>query len=182
MSASPSWPSGLARDRLAVRVMRCLSVSVLTTGLSLTVLGVATAALGLTAWVANVVATGLGTVVSYRLNRAWVWGRRDRSDPWREVLPFWALSFAGLALSTLAVAGADRWASAMQLGGAVRTGVVLLASVAGYAALWVAQFVVLERVLFGRRHADAATRPVAAAPVLVASAAGPGGPRWKENP
>jgi putative flippase GtrA len=162
------------------RVVRCFSVSVLTTGLSLTVLGVATAALGVTAWLANVVATGLGTIVSYRLNRRWVWGRRDKSDPWREVLPFWVLSFAGLALSTLAVAAADRWASAMQLGGAVRTGVVLLGSVAGYAALWIAQFVVLERVLFSAPNT--AGRPVGPPHSLVPSAAERGGRLWKENP
>ncbi len=169
-----------SRDRLAARVVRCFSVSILTTGLSLTVLALATAAVGLAAWLANVVATGLGTVVSYRLNRQWVWGRRDGSDPWREVLPFWVLSFAGLALSTLAVAAADRWASAMRLGGAVHTGVVLLGSVAGYAVLWVAQFVVLERVLFGHEHvADRGGTPSLP---LVLSTARTGGPLGKENP
>jgi len=138
-------------DGPARRVVRCLSVSVLTTGLSLTVLAFLSGAMAVTAWVANVAATGAGTVVSYRLNRAWVWGRHDASDPWREVAPFWALSFAGLALSTTAVVLADRWATAVHLTGGIHTGVVLVASVTGYAALWVAQFIVLERLLFGAR-------------------------------
>jgi putative flippase GtrA len=143
------------RAALARRVVRCLSVSVLTTVISLTLLAALTTAFAMTAWVANVVATAAGTAVSYRLNRRWVWGRRDASDPWREVLPFWVLSFAGLALSTAAVAAADAWASAAGLPGATRTVAVLLASVAGYAALWVAQFAVLERVLFvPRPHRD----------------------------
>lgn len=145
-------PLSLRADGPARRVVRCLSVSVLTTTLSLTVLALLTAGVGMTAWVANLVATAAGTVVSYRLNRRWVWGRRDASDPWREVVPFWALSFAGLALSTGAVATADRWATAVQLTGGMHTGVVLAASVAGYAALWVAQFVVLERLIFGTRR------------------------------
>jgi putative flippase GtrA len=147
----------LHTDGPARRVVRCLSVSVLTTVLSLTVLATLTVALAMTAWLANVIATAAGTVVSYRLNREWVWGRHDASDPWREVVPFWALSFAGLALSTLFVATADRWASAVHLDGALHTGVVLVASVAGYAALWIAEFIVLDRLLFGARRG--ASRP-----------------------
>jgi len=138
-------------DGPARRVVRCLSVSVLTTTLSLSALAILTAGVAMTASFANVVATAAGTVVSYRLNRRWVWGRRDASDPWREVVPFWVLSFAGLVLSTAAVATADRWATAVHLRGGMHTGVVLVASVAGYAALWIAQFVVLERLLFGAR-------------------------------
>ncbi len=136
---------------LARRVVRCLSVSVLTTGLSLATLAVLTTSLAVTAWVANVVATGIGTVVSYELNRRWVWSRHDASDLWREVVPFWMLSFAGLVLSTTAVAAADAWARTVRLTGAPHTLAVLTASVAGYAVLWVAQFIVLDRVLFADR-------------------------------
>jgi putative flippase GtrA len=143
-------------DGVARRVVRCFSVSLLTTGLSLATLAVLTTSLAVTAWAANVVATGLGTVVSYRLNRRWVWSRSGASDPWREVLPFWVLSFAGLVLSTVAVAGADAWARTTHLTGAPHTVAVLAASVAGYAVLWVAQFAVLERVLFAARPAVAA--------------------------
>jgi putative flippase GtrA len=150
-------------DGLLQRVARCFSVSVLTTLLSLVTLAALSAGAGVTAWLANVLATGLGTVVSYRLNRRWVWARHDHSDWWREVVPFWLLSFAGLALSTLSVAAADHWADVTRLSGALHTGVVLLASVAGYAALWTAQFVVLERVVFvDRAHtvADPVRPPV----------------------
>jgi putative flippase GtrA len=141
----------LRSDGVVRKVARCLSVSVLTTALSLTVLATLTAAFAVAAWIANVLATAAGTVVSYRLNREWVWGRHGASDPWREVVPFWALSFAGLLLSTVCVATADRWASAVHLAGGVHTAVVLTASVAGYAALWIAEFVVLDRLLFGAR-------------------------------
>jgi putative flippase GtrA len=50
--------------------------------------------------VANVLATAVGTVRSYVLNRRWVWGRDGASDLWREVVPFWIPSFSGLVLST----------------------------------------------------------------------------------
>ena len=105
--AAPSLPRA-RDDGLAQRVARCFSVSVLTTTISLATLGVLTAGFGVVAWFANVVATALGTLVSYRLNRQWVWRRRDASDPWREIVPFWAMSFAGLVLSTVLVAGAGK--------------------------------------------------------------------------
>ena len=148
----------LRSDGVVRKVGRCLSVSVLTTALSLSVLTTLTAAVAVTAWIANVLATAAGTVVSYRLNRQWVWDRHGASDPWREIVPFWALSFAGLLLSTLCVAAADHWATAVHLTGGAHTAVVLAASVGGYAALWIAEFVVLDRLLFGARRAS---RPMA---------------------
>ena len=153
MTAALQPFAGPRCDGLARRVVRCFSVLVVTTGLSLATLAVLTTSLAVTAWAANVVATGIGTVVSYRLNRRWVWSRHDASDPRREVLPFWVLSFAGLVLSTLAVAAADTWAHTIHLTGESHTLAVLAASVAGYAVLWIAQFVVLERVVFGDRPA-----------------------------
>lgn len=146
-------------EGLPRRVARCFSVSLLTTGLSLATLAALTTSLAVTAWAANVVATAIGTVVSYHLNRRWVWSRRDASDAWHEVVPFWAMSFAGLALSTVAVAAADTWARSVHLTGEWRTLAVLTASVAGYAALWIAQFVVLERVLFAEHPARPVTPP-----------------------
>lgn len=151
-----AFPEPVARWRptrpaIVTRLVRCLGVSLLTTALSAALLATLSAGVGLAAWVANLVATGAGTAVSYRLNRRWVWDRRARSDPWREVLPFWVLSFAGLALSTLLVAGVDAWAAGADLTGAARTAAVLLASVGGYALLWGAQFLLLDRVLFVNR-------------------------------
>ena len=166
MTPEPSALAGARIGGLAGRVLRCLSVSMLTTALSLGILAVLTTSLAVTAWAANVIATAIGTVVSYRLNRRWVWHRHDASDPWREVAPFWVLSFAGLVLSTVAVAAVDRWAQAIHLTGGPRTFAVLAASVAGYAVLWVAQFVVLERVVFAHRPGrDARSAPRPAAPV-----------------
>lgn len=130
------------------KVTRCLGVSVITTVISLSTLGIATAVFGVVAWVANVIATGVATGPSYHLNRRWTWGRRDPSHPWREVMPFWALSFAGLALSTIAVGVADGWAAGAGLTGPMHTGVLLLAHLSGFGALWVVQFVILDRVLF----------------------------------
>jgi putative flippase GtrA len=139
-----------------------MSVSVVTTVISVMTLGIATAVFGVAAWLANVLATSLATGPSYHLNRRWTWGRRDASDPWRELLPFWVLSFAGLALSTLAVGLADSWAAGAHISGPMLTGVLLTAHLSGFGALWVVQFVLLDRLLFAADRTGSALVPVAA--------------------
>jgi putative flippase GtrA len=150
---------------LATRVLRCMGVSVVSTVVSLSVLAAATARFGLEAWIANVFATAVATVPSYHLNRRWTWGKRDASDLWREVMPFWVLSFAGLVLSTLAVALTDGWLHGANVGEPMRTFVILVAHLSGFGLLWVAQFVLLERLLFVR---PAARRQRAPEPGLLA--------------
>ena len=126
-----------------------MSVSVITTVISFTIIVVATAVFGIVAAVANVIATSVATIPSYSLNRRWTWGRRDRSDPWREVLPFWVLAFCGLALSTVTVGIADSWAAHMHLAPTVHTVAVLAGHLGGFGLLWILQFVLLDKVLFG---------------------------------
>jgi putative flippase GtrA len=125
---------------------------VITTVISFTTLAAATLGLGLAAWVANVLATAVATVPSYHLNRRWTWGRRDASHLWREIMPFWVLSFTGLVLSTIAVALADSWTNDMHLTSpAVHTTLLLAAQLSGFGLLWIAQFILLDRVLFADR-------------------------------
>jgi putative flippase GtrA len=140
--------------------VRCLGVSVITTVISFTMLAACTLGLGLAAWLANIVATGVATVPSYHLNRRWTWGRRDASHLWREIMPFWVLSFTGLVLSTIAVALADGWAAGMHITSpTIHTGVLLTAQLSGFGLLWIAQFILLDRVLFADRTArDPITR------------------------
>ena len=135
-----------------------MSVSVVTTIISVLTLATATAAFGITAWIANVIATTLATGPSYYLNRRWTWGKTDASDPWREVLPFWILSFAGLALSTIAVGVTDAWTAGAHLAPPVHTMTLLFAHLSGFGILWVAQFILLDRVLFGRDAHSGRTR------------------------
>ena len=129
-----------------------MGVSVVSTVVSVTILVAATVGLGMAAWMANVVATAIATVPSYHLNRRWTWGKRDASDMWREILPFWVLSFTGLVLSTIAVALADVWTSGVHFSSPVfHTLVLLTAHLSGFGLLWIAQFIILDRVLFADR-------------------------------
>jgi putative flippase GtrA len=135
----------------ARRLLRYGAVSAVSSTLSLTVLGVLVTTRTLPAGWANVVATAVGTVPSFELNRRWVWGRSGRRSILAEVGPFCALTFAGLALSTIAVGFAAAFAASSGLSSGLRTLLIEAANVGAWGSLWFAQFFVLDRVLFANR-------------------------------
>lgn len=91
--------------------------------------------------VANVFAACVMSVPAYLLSRAYVWEVDGRHDMRRQVLPFWAITLAGLVVSTLLAALADRIFGA---GIAVN-----IASLIGYFIVWVAKFFLLDRLFSG---------------------------------
>jgi len=145
---------------LVHKLARYATVSVISTSVSLTILGVLVATSAVTAGWANVIATAVGTVPSFELNRRWVWGRTGRRSALAEVVPFCTLSFLGIGLSTLAVSVAAGWAASAGLGTAGRTLVAQGANVGTFGTLWVVQSILLDRVLFAHR----APAPVTALP------------------
>ena len=156
--ARPAIPARL------VQLVRYGAVSVIASATSLAVLGALVATRTTTAGWANVIATGVGTVPSFELNRRWVWGRDGQRSLRSEVAPFVALSFAGLALSTVAVSVIARWADGAGLTDATRTLAVQAANLAAFGALWIVQFAVLDRVLFADRSRVGQDRQVPASP------------------
>jgi putative flippase GtrA len=137
------------------KLLRYASVSAISTVTALVVLGVLVAGAGMSAGWANVVATAVGTVPSFELNRRWVWEKGGRPALRAEVVPFVVLSFAGLVLSTLAVHEAAGWAAGQQLPTWARTVVDEVSHVAAFGSLWALQYVLLDRVLFRRHRAPA---------------------------
>ena len=85
------------------RLVRYSAVSVVSTTTSLLTLGVLVGLAATPAVWANVVATAVGTVPSFELNRRWVWRAGGRRSVLRQVVPFCALSATGLVVSTVAV-------------------------------------------------------------------------------
>lgn len=130
------------------RLFRYGAVSAVSSTVSLSVLGALVATHTLPAGLANVVATAAGTVPSFELNRRWVWGRSGRRSVVAEIGPFCALSFAGLALSTIAVGLAASFAASSGLSTGMRTLAIEAASVTAWGSLWLGQFFILDRVLF----------------------------------
>ena len=136
-----TWP------RLA-RLLRYATVSAVSTAVGLSTLGILVTFTQLSAGWANVIATVLGTIPSFELNRRWVWSRDDRRSLTRQVLPFGCLALLELAASTLAVHGAATWAQNHQVAHMTRTVIVIGANLTAFGALWVAQYVVCDRLLF----------------------------------
>jgi putative flippase GtrA len=105
---------------------------------------------GWTAMTANVASFVVATAFAYVIQRRWTWRRNDRSNLWREVVPFWAIAGVGLAASTIAVRVAAGFAQENVASRLVQTLALVAASTATYGVLWVAKFLILERYLFGR--------------------------------
>jgi cellulose synthase/poly-beta-1,6-N-acetylglucosamine synthase-like glycosyltransferase/putative flippase GtrA len=173
----------LAARRWGRKVLRYSLVSVISIAVSQSVLMVAFGMLHWTARVANVVACAVATVPSYYLNRSWAWGRRGRSHLWREVVPFWAVAFLGLGLSTWAADLGSTLARQAAASHAITTAIVMASSLLAFGVLWVGKFALFNALLFAerpqprhlraparerRRELAAASRPV---PMLVVAAA-----------
>ncbi len=145
-------PSPFRRATLG-RFVRYGSVSAVATVTALSVLGVLVGVLGWPATWSNVIATAVGTIPSFELNRRWVWAHGGRRSTLRQAVPYAALSLTGLVVSTIAVhLASDATVDSTRL---VHTVAVEMANVAAYGALWLVQFALCDRVLF-RSSAGAA--------------------------
>jgi putative flippase GtrA len=134
--------------KLLRKLARYATVSAISTSISMTILGVLVATSATTAGWANVIATSVGMVPSFELNRRWVWGKVGSRSLAAEVGPFCLLSFVALGLSTVAVSAAAGWAATSGLGPTARTVAAEAASVATFGTLWILQYVLLDRLLF----------------------------------
>jgi putative flippase GtrA len=130
------------------RLIRYAAVSAISSTLSLVLLGLLVATRTLPAGWANVVATAAGTVPSFELNRRWVWGRSGRRSILNEVGPFCAMTFLGLALSTIAVGLTSAFAASSGFSTGMRTFAIEAANATAWGSIWLGQFFVLDRFLF----------------------------------
>ncbi len=145
-------------NALVRKLARYAGVSAISTTVSLTILGALVWTRTMTPGWANVIATGIGTIPSFELNRRWVWGKTGTRSLPAEIGPFCTLAFAGLAISTWAVSQAAGWATRAGLSSEGRTLAAEAANVATFGSLWVFQYVMLDRVLFRQRASDSAGR------------------------
>jgi putative flippase GtrA len=104
--------------------------------------------LGAPAGVAAVLGNSCAAVPSYMLNRYWAWGKNDKNRLFGEILPFWGLTLLGIAFSFLVGHLAGQVTRHHGITGAARLAVLLAANIAGFGVLWVAKYVIFNRVLF----------------------------------
>ena len=141
-----------AWGRWGGRMLRYSLVSLVSIAVSQAVLVGAFGLLHWTARLSNVLACAAGTVPSYYLNRSWAWGRRGRSQLWKEVVPFWALAFGGLAFSTWAADLGSTLARQAAVSHAATTAVVMGSSLLAFGVLWVGKFAIFNALLFAERQ------------------------------
>lgn len=137
------------------KVVRYTLVSVISVAVSLMVLFVTLYFLEWSARTANIVAVGVSAIPSYFLNRAWAWGKTGRSHLLKEVVPFWAMAFLGLLVSTWAAVFAKANAHYVTDSHLIVTLLVMLSNIASFGVLWFGKFVVLNKVLFVHSPTDA---------------------------
>jgi putative flippase GtrA len=111
---------------------------------------------GLTAGWAAVCGNSVGAVPSYLLNRYWVWGKTGTNHLFSEILPFWVITLIGIALSLVVAHEAGRITREHGIGGALRILILLVANVAGFGVLWVAKYILFNKMLFVVRHHEVA--------------------------
>lgn len=96
----------------------------------------------------NILSVTAGGVPSFWLNRRWAWGKTGKSHIWKEHLPFWVMNFTGLALSTWWVAVAEHWGLEHLDSHALRTLTNAGANLAAFGVLWVAKFMIFNKLFF----------------------------------
>jgi putative flippase GtrA len=109
---------------------------------------------GLTAGWSAVFGNSVGAVPSYLLNRYWVWGKTGTNRLFSEILPFWIITLVGIAFSLLIAHEAGRVTRDHGIGGVVRILILLVANVAGFGILWVAKYIIFNKLLFVVPHHD----------------------------
>ena len=97
--------------------------------------------LGMTPWVANVIAVTVGCIPSYTGNRYWVWGKRGKNHFWREVMPFWAIALVGLAFSTVLVYVVSHFWTHNPI-------IINSTNLVAFGSLWVFKYMMLDTLLF----------------------------------
>ncbi len=137
-----------ARSPEGKKLVRYSMVSVIAVGVNQLVLLICFGLLHWPATTSNVWAVCVSAIPSYYLNRAWAWGKTGRSHLMKEVVPFWAMALLGLVFSTWATGFAKSFADDFTEAHLLRTGIVMFAGLAAFGVLWIAKFVILNKVLF----------------------------------
>lgn len=118
--------------------------SVVGVGVGQPVLWICFGPLGWSAVPANLASVSAGAVPNYLINRRWTWHQTGKNRLWGEVVPFWVMSALGMLLSLWAVSYAERrWDT---------TFAVAVAQLTGFGVLWLAKFVVLDKVMWKIVH------------------------------
>jgi putative flippase GtrA len=126
------------------KLMKYSTASIVAIAVGQPVFWIFNGALGWGAISSNLVSVSAGAVPNYLINRRWTWSQTGKNRLWGEIVPFWVMSALGMILSLIAVDYAEeRWDS---------TAINAMAQLAGFGVLWIAKFLVLDKVMWRIVH------------------------------
>ena len=108
--------------------------------------------IGMSAWVSSSLATAIAAFPNYYMNRKWAWGKTGRSHMLKEVVPFWALAVLGWAVSTFSVYLMEHYDQRHGVSHLLTTASVAVVYIGAFGVLWVAKFVIFNKLMFVHRH------------------------------
>lgn len=123
----------------------------------------------------SVAASVAGIIPGYWLNRTWTWGRRHRSDFWREVVPYWATSVASAVFAALAIGAVND--ATMSYSRGLRTVMNAATYMAVYGLIFIGKYLLFDRLLFPSASPAAGGEPVTVTAEPRSSAGGLAGER-----
>ena len=85
-------------------------------------------------------------VPSYYLTRMWAWGKRGKSHWRKEVLPYWLMSFAGIAFSLIGATWVKGIVHSHDLDHSVDTLLVAGMNLVSFAIFWVLKILLFNRI------------------------------------
>ncbi len=152
MAVSAKGAIAFARSDAGRKWIKYSMVSVIGMTVSQICIIILTRGFGVPDVLTNFIAVAISSIPAYLLNRAWVWGKHGKNHLTKEVIPFWAFSFAGLVFSSLLVAWIGPDLKPGESASAMDTFRVMVGNVGGFGILWVAKFFVLDKLLFGTQQ------------------------------
>jgi len=139
-------PSRLAQliAEHGAKVLRYCGVSVVNVITGQSILAFCLAVLDLSGVVSQFWSAMLSAIPAYILSKRWVWKQTGPDSFRNEVLPFWIMTGIGLGFALLVVGIADRNTDS--------TPVLMIASLGAYGIVWVAKYLVLDRLMWKVTH------------------------------
>lgn len=134
--------SAVRRSELGVKMTRYALGSVVSFGVSEITLIVLFAPHILGARGSSLIASVAGLIPGYFLNRNWAWGRRGRSDFWREVVPYWVTVVVTALVAAVSIGAVN--SAVADLSRPVRTALNALTYLAVYGFFFVVKFALFE--------------------------------------
>jgi putative flippase GtrA len=129
------------------KMLRYAMVSVVSTVMTFTVLGIVFGVFRLWTEVPSTIFANVVMIVPYYyLNRRWVWGKTGRSHWRRELLPFWGLCLWGIVLSIASATVARHISVDNHLSHFAATALLLSVTVTAFGVVWVIKFLLFNRM------------------------------------